>query len=38
MAIAKSRIKRDEPKTTTAIHGPLGPVFYPNTKTNIIAN
>jgi hypothetical protein len=28
--IAKSLTKRGEPKATTAIHGPLGPVFYPN--------
>jgi hypothetical protein len=36
--IPKSLTKRDEPKTTTAIHGPLSLVFYPNEKANIIAN
>jgi hypothetical protein len=36
--IAKSLTNRDVPKTTTAIHGPLGPVFYPNEKANVIAN
>jgi hypothetical protein len=30
--IAKSLTKRGGPKATTAIHGPLGPVFYPNEK------
>jgi hypothetical protein len=28
--IAKPLTKRVEPKATTAIYGPLGPVFYPN--------
>jgi hypothetical protein len=28
--IAKSLTKRGGPKTPTAIHGPLGPAFYPN--------
>jgi hypothetical protein len=27
---AKSLKKRGEAKATTAIHGPSGPVFYPN--------
>jgi hypothetical protein len=36
--IAKSLKKRGEPKATTAIHGPLGPVFYPNERANVIAN
>jgi hypothetical protein len=35
-AIAKSLTKRGE-QTATAIHGPLGPVFYPNEKTKVIA-
>jgi hypothetical protein len=30
--------KRDEPKTPTAIHDPLGPVLYPNETTHVIAN
>jgi hypothetical protein len=33
--IAKSLTKRGEPKATTAIHGSLGPVFYPNEKANV---
>jgi hypothetical protein len=36
--IAKSLTKRGEPKATTALHCPLGPVFYPNEKSNVIAN
>jgi hypothetical protein len=36
--IAKSLTKRGEAKATTAIHGPLGPVFYPLEKANVIAN
>jgi hypothetical protein len=36
--IAKSLTKRGEAKATTAIHGPLGPVFYQNEKANVIAN
>jgi hypothetical protein len=36
--IAKSFTKRGEPKATTAIHGLLGPVFYPNEKSNVIEN
>jgi hypothetical protein len=36
--IAKSLTKRGEPKATTAIHGPLGPVFYPSENVNVIAN
>jgi hypothetical protein len=32
--IAKSLAKRGEPKATTAIHGPLGSVFYPNERAN----
>jgi hypothetical protein len=35
--IAKSLTMRGEPKETTAIHGRLGPVFYPNEKANVIA-
>jgi hypothetical protein len=38
MAYCKILHKEGEPKATTAIHGPLGPVFYPNEKANIIAN
>jgi hypothetical protein len=30
--------KRGEPKATTGIHGPIGPVFYPNEKANENAN
>jgi hypothetical protein len=36
--IAKSLTKTGEAKATTAIHGPLGPVFRPNEKANVIAN
>jgi hypothetical protein len=36
--IAKSHTKRGEAKATTTIHGPLGPVFYPNEKAHVIAN
>jgi hypothetical protein len=36
--IAKSLTKRGEPKATTAIHGPLGPIFRPNEKANVISN
>jgi hypothetical protein len=36
--IEKSLTKRGEPKTPTAIHGHLGPVFYPNEKAYVIAN
>jgi hypothetical protein len=36
--IAKSLTKSGEPKATTAIHGPLGTVFFPNEKANVIAN
>jgi hypothetical protein len=36
--IAKFLTKGGEPKATTAIHGPLRPVFYPNEKANVIAN
>jgi hypothetical protein len=36
--IAKYLTKRREAKATTTIHGPLGPVFYPNKKANVIAN
>jgi hypothetical protein len=36
--IAKSLTKRGELNATTVIHGPLGPVFYPNEKANVIAN
>jgi hypothetical protein len=36
--IAKSLTKRGAAKATTTIHGPLGPVFYPNEKANVIVN
>jgi hypothetical protein len=36
--IAKSLTKRGEIKATTAIHGPLATVFFPNQKANVIAN
>jgi hypothetical protein len=35
--IAKSLMKRDGPKTTTAIYGPLGRTYQRNWKTNVIA-
>jgi hypothetical protein len=35
--IVKSLKKRDRPKATSAIHSPLGPIFYPNEKAYIIA-
>jgi hypothetical protein len=35
--IAKSLIKRGGPKAPSAIHGPLGPTFYPVDKANIIS-
>jgi hypothetical protein len=34
--IAKSLTKRGGPKAPTAIHGPLGPAFYPSEKANVI--
>jgi hypothetical protein len=36
--IAKSLTKTGGPKAPYAIHGPLGPIFYPVNKANIIAN
>jgi hypothetical protein len=36
--VAKYLTERGGPKAPTAIHGPLGPVFYPNEKANVIAN
>jgi hypothetical protein len=36
--IAKSFIKKDGPKAPSAVHGPLGPIFYPLHKVNIIAD
>jgi hypothetical protein len=36
--IAKSLTKRGGPKAPTAIHGLLGPAFYPSEKANVIAN
>jgi hypothetical protein len=36
--IAKSLSKRGVPKTPSAINGPLGPIFYPVDKANIIAD
>jgi hypothetical protein len=38
MAYCKIPHKEGWIKVTTAIHGPLGPVFYPNKKPNTIAN
>jgi hypothetical protein len=35
--IVKPLTKRGEPKAPTALHGPLGPVFYPNKKANVSA-
>jgi hypothetical protein len=36
--ISKSLSKMDEPKAPSAIHCPLGPIFYPIDKANIIAD
>jgi hypothetical protein len=36
--IAKSLSKSSGPKAPSAIHGPLGPVFYPIDKANITAD
>jgi hypothetical protein len=36
--VAKSCSERGGPKAPSAIHGPLGPMFYPNDKANIIAD
>jgi hypothetical protein len=36
--IAKSLTKKSEPKAPSAIHGPLGPLFYPIDKANAIAD
>jgi hypothetical protein len=36
--IAKSLLKRDGPKTPTAIHGSLGITYQPNEKANVIAD
>jgi hypothetical protein len=36
--IAKSLTKRGEPKVPSAILGPLGPIFYPVNKANVIAD
>jgi hypothetical protein len=35
--IAKSLTKRGEPKAASAIHGPLGPLFYQTDKANAFA-
>jgi hypothetical protein len=36
--IAKSRVKRDEPKGTTAIHGPLGVKYHPLDEADAVAD
>jgi hypothetical protein len=36
--IAKSLTKRSGPKAPSAFYGPLGPIFYPIDKANIIAD
>jgi hypothetical protein len=36
-SIAKSLRKKGEPKAPSAIRGPLGPIFYPINKADIIA-
>jgi hypothetical protein len=36
--ISKSVIKRGGQKVPSAIHGPLGPIFYPVDKANIVAD
>jgi hypothetical protein len=38
MAYCEIPHKEGGPKSTTAIHGPLGPVFYQNEKASVIAN
>jgi hypothetical protein len=35
---AKSLTKTGGPKAPTAIHGPVGPLFYPTDKANAIAD
>jgi hypothetical protein len=35
--IAKSLMKRDGPKSPTAVHGPLGITYQPNEEANAIA-
>lgn len=37
-SIAKSLTKWGEPQAPSAIHGPLGPIFYPIDKANIITD
>jgi hypothetical protein len=36
--IAKSLSKSDGPNASSAVHGPFGPIFYPISKANIIAD
>jgi hypothetical protein len=36
--IAKSLMKRDVPKTSTSVHGPLGIKYHPTEKANAIAD
>jgi hypothetical protein len=31
-------MQRDEPKAPTAVHGPLGIIYHPNEKANVIAD
>jgi hypothetical protein len=38
LKLAKSLMKRDGPKTPTAVHGPLGITYHPNEKVNVIAD
>jgi hypothetical protein len=38
MAYCEIPHKEEWTKGTTAIHRPLGPVFYPNEKANVIAD
>jgi hypothetical protein len=36
--IAESFLERGGPEAPSAIHGPLGPIFYPIDKANIVAD
>jgi hypothetical protein len=36
--VAKSLSKRGELKAPSAVHDPIGPIFYPFDKANIIAD
>jgi hypothetical protein len=36
--IAKSLMRRDGPKAPAALHGPLGIIYHPKEKANVIAD